>query len=394
MKDLSTYLVVLLCLSVSTLWAQNEIPRITSKDSIVKSSWNLGLGYNIVDDSGDAFGNLFNIQEQWNTTALPNRIAVGRYFKNGIGLEAIGGYNKYQIGKRIEGRINTEQIDYFSIDTRVSYDLNRIFGGTSWFDPFIGAGFGYTDANNTGTTTYNAVVGFRIWITDQWGIDLNSSGKWRTADSGTNHIQHAAGVVYQFGIEKGLSRRGLEKLATIKGIESERQRLADSTAMAERKAEESAALAKRLAKEKEAIRLAQEAQAKTDAENKIKTDLENKIKNVGYANFDLNSSYLNSESHAVLDKLVKVLTEHTGLHLEVSSHTDSRGKSSYNKWLSDRRVKRTIDYLIAKGIDETRLKSASFGEENLLNECDDNTYCPEEKHRINRRSEFKIIKFN
>ena len=393
MRDIGTYLVVLLCLSVSTLLAQNELQRITSKDSIIKSSWNFGLGYNIVDDSGDAFGNLVDIQEQWNTTALPNRIAIGRYFKSGIGLEAIGGYNKYQIGKRIEGRINTEQIDYFSIDTRVSYDLNRIFGGKGWFDPYIGVGFGYTDANKEGTTTYNAVVGFRTWITDQWGIDLNSSGKWRTGDTGTNHIQHAAGVVYQFGIEKGLSKRGLEKLAMIKGMESERQRLADSTAIAQRKAEEAATLAKRLAEEKEAIRLAQEAQAKRDAENKIKTDLEAKIKNIGYVNFDLNSSYLNAASQAVLDKLVLVLTENTGVHLEVSSHTDSRGKSSYNKWLSDRRVKRTIDYLIAQGIDATRLKSESFGEENLLNECDDNTYCPEEKHRINRRSEFKIMKY-
>ncbi len=393
MKDLSTYFVALLCLSASTLLAQNELPRITSKDSIVKSSWNIGLGYNIVDDSGDASGDLFNIKEQWNTTAAPNRINVGRYFKNGIGLEAIGAYNTYQIGKRIEGRINTEQIDYFSIDTRVSYDLNRIFGGKGWFDPYIGAGFGYTDANNAGTTTYNAVIGFRTWISDRWGLDLNTSGKWRTADTGTNHIQHAAGIVYQFGIEKGLSKRSLDKLAIIKGMESERQRVADSIATVERKAEEAAALAKRLAEEKEAVLLAQEAQAKINAENKIKTNLENKINNIGFVNFDLNSSYLNDESIQVLNKLVVVLKDNAGVHLKVSSHTDSRGKSSYNKWLSDRRVKRTVDYLISKGIDAIRLKTASFGEENLLNECDDNTYCPEEKHRINRRSEFTIIKY-
>ena len=393
MKNLNTYIVVLLCLSVSTLFAQNELPRITSKDSIVKSSWNIGLGYNIVDDSGDASGDLFNIKEQWNTTAAPNRINVGRYFKNGIGLEAIGAYNKYQIGKIIEGRINTEQIDYFSIDTRVSYDLNRIFGGKGWFDPYVGAGFGYTDANNEGTTTYNAVIGFRTWISDQWGLDFSSSGKWRTADTGTNHIQHAAGVVYQFGIEKGLSKRNLEKLEMIKGMESERQRVADSTATAERKAKEAAALAKRLAEEKEAARLAQETKAKLDAENKIKNDLDTKINNLGYVYFNLNSSYLNTDSKGVLDQLIEVLNDNNELHLEVSSHTDSRGKSSYNKWLSDRRVNRTIEYLIAKGIDATRLKAASFGEENLLNECDDNTYCPEEKHRINRRSEFKIIKY-
>jgi outer membrane protein OmpA-like peptidoglycan-associated protein len=35
----------------------------------------------------------------------------------------------------------------------------------------------------------------------------------------------------------------------------------------------------------------------------------------------------------------------------------------------------------------------AFGEEVLVNECDDNTYCPEEKHQQNRRSEFKILNY-
>jgi outer membrane protein OmpA-like peptidoglycan-associated protein len=391
MKKITPALLVLVCLALTPVTAQ-EIPQLTSKDSIVQSSWMFGLGYNIVDDSGDVFDDLFAINTQWNTLAYPNRISIGRYFKNGIGLEAIGTYNKYKVGKIIDGRVNAEESDYLGLDARVSYDLNKIIGETAWFDPYVGVGLGYTDANNTSRSTYNAVIGFRTWFSDRWGLDLSSSGKWRTGNKGTNHIQHAAGVVYRFGIQKGLSKKGIEKLALIEALEAEKQRVNDSLAAVERE-KEALALAERLAKEKENARLAAAEKAKLDAENKRKQDLRDKIDALGYVYFDLNSSFINKKSKDILDALTLILNENPELNLRVASHTDSRGRSGYNKWLSERRVKRTVDYLVSKGIVDTRLQAEAYGEENLLNECNDDTYCPEEKHKINRRSEFSITDF-
>lgn len=391
MKKHTQTLLVLLCL-VSQLSLAQEVPQLTSKDSIVQSSWMLGLGYNFVDDSGDMLQDLFAVSTEWNAVAFPSRLSIGRYFKSGIGLEAIGTYNKYKVGKIIDGRVNQEESDYFAIDSRITYDLNKLIGETAWFDPYVGGGLGYTSADNISRTTYNAVVGFRTWFSDRWGLDFNSSGKWRTGNSGTNHIQHAAGVVYQFGIEKGLSKKGMKKLALIEALEAEKQRVNDSIANAERE-KEAAALAERLAREKEAAELAAAEQARLDAEKKRKQDLRDKIDALGHVYFDLNSSYLTTRSKGILDALTLILTENPELRLRVTSHTDSRGRSTYNKWLSERRVKRTVDYLISTGIDEARLEAEAFGEENLLNECDDNTYCPEEKHQINRRSEFIIADF-
>jgi OOP family OmpA-OmpF porin len=48
---------------------------------------------------------------------------------------------------------------------------------------------------------------------------------------------------------------------------------------------------------------------------------------------------------------------------------------------------------LSKGISEDKLVAEAYGERMLLNECADNTYCPEEKHAVNRRSEFEIIEF-
>ena len=364
--------------------------QLTAKDSVVSSSWMIGLGYNFVDDSGDMVKKLFALDEQWNAVPYPSRLSVGRYFRNGLGIEAIGTYNKYKVGKLIDGTINSVETDYFGVDARLSYDLNKLIGETAWFDPYIGIGLGYTDASNEGRGTYNGVVGFRTWFSNRLGLDFSSSGKWTMDNSLTNHLQHSAGVVYRFDIEKELSKKGLEKLALIE----ENQRVSDSIAAAKKAEEDARLMAERLAQEKEKARLAAEEQARKDAENRRRTDLENKIKDLGNVYFSLNSSYLSKPYKELLDRLAALMEEHPDLTIKVGSHADSRGAEKYNQGLSEKRVKQTLDYLIGtKGISSARLTGEGFGETRLTNECDNNTYCPESKHKLNRRSEFEVVEF-
>lgn len=381
-------------LLTSSLRAQEEELQITSKDSIVVSSWIFGVGLNAVDDSGNVFNGLFNVGDEWNILPYPTRLSIGRYFKSGLGIEAIGTYNQYQEGKIIDGMINPTNTDYFGLDARLTYDLNKIVGQTGWFDPYVGIGIGYTDANSVGRGTYNAVLGFRTWFSDRWGLDFNSTGKWSIGSENgvTNHIQHAAGVVYQFGIEKGLSKKGEEKLELLAAIEKEKQRQQDSINEVNR-LNEAAMLAERLAQEKKKAELAAVEEAKLKAERERKMAIEKRITDLGYVYFDLNSSFINKQSKGILDSLAVILNEIPELRLKVTSHTDSRGAATYNDWLSERRVNSTQDYLINKGVDASKLTIESYGERQLLNECDDDTYCPEEKHKINRRSEFIVIQF-
>ena len=387
-------LATLACLLLLQSGFSQEDIQLTKKDSIVQSAWIFGLGFNAVDDAGSEFSNVFDFEDNWNVVPFPSRLSIGRYFKNGLGLEAIGTYNRYKEGKTIDGIINTEDIDYYAIDLRVSYDLNQILGETGWFDPYVGIGAGYTDANNQGRGTYNASVGFRTWFSDRFGLDFNSTGKWAmNTENASNHIQHAAGAVYRFGIEKGLSKKGEEKLALMQEMEKEQQRIQDSIAAAERAEEEARLLAERLEREKEAVRLAAEEKAKMEAENSKRLKIQEQLEALGYVYFDLNSSYLSTKDKELLSGLIAILEEHPTLVLEVSSHTDSRGSDKYNLWLSQRRAKRTVDYLLSQGVSEDRIVSKASGEENLTNECDDGVYCTEDKHRKNRRSEFTIVKF-
>lgn len=250
-----------------------------------------------------------------------------------------------------------------------------------WFDPYLGVGVGYTDANNTPRGTYNAIIGFRAWLTERLGLDLNATGKWSIGTEASNHIQYGVGVVYNLKTEKGLSKKGKEK-----------KRVNDSIDNFAR-AKEAKQLAEILAKEKEKQRLEAIEQAKIDKKNKQKAYLENSITQLGNVYFELNSSYLTKTAKGTLDRLGLMLQENPNIDLKIGSHTDSRGKSLYNKWLSEKRVLRTATYLVKMGINSKRLSTESYGEEILLNECDDDTYYSEEKHQVNRRSEFSITKF-
>ena len=175
-------------------------------------------------------------------------------------------------------------------------------------------------------------------------------------------------------------------------IEKEKQRQTDSINEVNRLKDE-ALLAERLKKQQEADALAAAEKAKVDAINKRKTEIKSRIENLGNVYFGLNSSVVNYSSKKVLDSLVQVLEEIPTLTLKITSHTDSRGTSKYNDWLSQRRVDKTKDYLLSKGVPAEKLTTEAYGETMLLNECDDNTYCPEDKHAVNRRSEFVIIEF-
>jgi len=370
-----------------TFAQEREELVISSKDSIISSSWILGIGTNIVDDSGDAFDALFDIKETWHAVPYPSRVSIGRYFKSGLGVEAIASYNTYKAGKRVDGLILNEDKTYYAIDTRLSYDLNKLVGQTGFFDPYVGVGVGYTQANDQGRGTYNAVIGFRTWFSDRFGLDFSSSGKWRMNTNATNHLQHAVGLVYQFGIEKELSSKGKDKLALLEALEAEQNRRNDSIAQAQ-SVQQAKLLAAQIAQEQEQKQLAEAAQEKLRNERDA---LENDINALGNVYFDLNSSYLTSAAKLILTKLVQLLEDKPQVKLQVSSFTDSRGAENYNTWLSERRAQRTIDYLVQKGIEGDRLIPNAAGENGLLNECDDQTYCTESKHKINRRSEFKVL---
>lgn len=122
----------------------------------------------------------------------------------------------------------------------------------------------------------------------------------------------------------------------------------------------------------------------------VGSDLSNYLK-LKSIYFDTNSSYLRVESYPDLDKVANYMLENPTVVIEVGAHTDSTESDTYNLWLSNRRAKSTVKYLVSKGIDASRITGIGFGESQLLNKCKNGVKCSNEEHAVNRRSEFIII---
>lgn len=109
-------------------------------------------------------------------------------------------------------------------------------------------------------------------------------------------------------------------------------------------------------------------------------------------NWALGSATLTAADKAEIDaKLLTVLNSTAGSKVEVASHTDSRGSKSSNQALSERRAQAVANYLISKGINNSRIVANGYGENRLKNRCADGVSCTEREHRANRRTTFRLI---
>jgi outer membrane protein OmpA-like peptidoglycan-associated protein len=106
--------------------------------------------------------------------------------------------------------------------------------------------------------------------------------------------------------------------------------------------------------------------------------------------FDRQSSYLNPQNKKELEAfLVQLKDLDTTLKFEVISHCDSRSSDEYNMWLGERRMTRTIDFLVAKGIDKSRFLGDFKGETQPDVKCET---CTEPQFTLNRRTTIKVIR--
>src|ERR1039457_3955281 len=103
-------------------------------------------------------------------------------------------------------------------------------------------------------------------------------------------------------------------------------------------------------------------------------------------NFKTASAEILPGSFAILDRALKVLQDFPDVNLEISGHTDSKGKASYNLTLSQHRADSVKMYFVSRGIASTRLLSVGYGKDRPI--ADNSTASG---RATNRRTEFKLI---
>ncbi|MCW3074429.1 MAG: flagellar motor protein MotB [Flaviaesturariibacter sp.] len=102
--------------------------------------------------------------------------------------------------------------------------------------------------------------------------------------------------------------------------------------------------------------------------------------------FDVKKYEIKPESGAELDRVAQFLKDNPTVRLQIEGHTDNVGSAVDNQKLSEQRARSVVNYLIYKGIKDTRLVPKGFGATQAI--ADNKT---EEGRAQNRRTEAKVI---
>jgi len=116
--------------------------------------------------------------------------------------------------------------------------------------------------------------------------------------------------------------------------------------------------------------------------------------------FDFDRCDLKPESSLMLDSLSDFLLKNDQLIIEVGNHRDNKDPEHYNrmsKTLTRCRAENVVVYLIARGVDKSRLYAQGYGatKPKIPDEEIEKMKSEGEKefaHGMNRRTEFKILR--
>jgi outer membrane protein OmpA-like peptidoglycan-associated protein len=102
--------------------------------------------------------------------------------------------------------------------------------------------------------------------------------------------------------------------------------------------------------------------------------------------FDFDKDELKPESKSSLLRLLEFLKENPSVRIQITGHTDNVGTQTYNQSLSQRRAESVKNFLLSKGIPETRLKAEGRGDAEPIRPND-----TPENRALNRRITISIL---
>lgn len=142
----------------------------------------------------------------------------------------------------------------------------------------------------------------------------------------------------------------------------------------------------------------------------VETNQAIRLSNIYY---DFNDDKILLDAEKDLNVLLDLMNRYPEMIIELSSHTDYRGRDLYNKSLSQRRAESATNWLLGKGIASNRIIPKGYGEDIpatvAANQVAEYPYLQEGwvltedfikalpsdyiegAHQVNRRTEFKII---
>lgn len=94
---------------------------------------------------------------------------------------------------------------------------------------------------------------------------------------------------------------------------------------------------------------------------------------------------IRAEDQPILDRKAAIMRANPSVRVRISGHADERGSDEYNQVLGQKRANAAKEYLVARGVDASRIDLTSYGEERPVDRAG-----TEDAFAKNRRDEFEI----
>lgn len=167
-------------------------------------TWMFGVHWNIMDDTGNRYDDIFDVKNGWNALPYPSSLNVDVYFLKGLSAEIIGGVNQYKDTKTINDTIGRGGNVTF-VDVHAKYSFGFLMN-QQFFDPFAVLGVGYTGRpmldGLESQLNANIGLGFNLMVYRGLGIQWRTTGKigltpeFYTTDA--DYLHHQVGLIYKF----------------------------------------------------------------------------------------------------------------------------------------------------------------------------------------------------
>ncbi len=367
-----------------TLFFAINIQLLSSQNEA--NPWAIEIGANAIDvypvgentPHGNYFDEFFNLNDHWN---FGTYVAITRSLTDRISLTAKGSVNEISkwgdLGK-VDESILVDNLKYYGLDAMVNF---KILNDTK-LKPFISIGGGYTwieeglyntfsnrngIKNLVGAGTVNGAIGVKYDITNQFGLNFQTTYKHAFKDYLTKHWQHSLGVTFNLG------KQEKEQISENADLDTDGDGIIDvydlcpktygSKTFAGCPDTDNDGVPDSIDKcpnvkggdrgcpQKEAQIVQNTAQPSKVITNTSK---------VVY--FNSNSSTLDAEAKSILNEIAKISKEGGQYKIQIDAHTDSDGSNQFNNKLSIDRANNVKQYLVSKQLSSNNISVNNYGE--------------------------------
>lgn len=176
-------------LLITVIACSLNFQEIHAQDALNK--WSITLGLNaVINPVRVDLPNEIDRFETFNLDPAGFKLNVSRYLGAGFSFGAVGSINNIDTNDN-----SGDELAYISIDGAFKYNLSKGL----IFKPYLTTGGGYSWLDDVGAPTANGGIGFNIFITNNFGINVEGIYKYTFRSTGVQHHQYSAGLVYKFG---------------------------------------------------------------------------------------------------------------------------------------------------------------------------------------------------